>query len=359
MFMVKRMSSKWKNILLPSSATILDALEVINREGLRIALVADENHGLIGVVADGDIRRGLLSNLALTDCVTKVMNTNPITAEIDASKEELAELMRTKEILSIPLLQNGKIVGLEILQNALSKPKYQNPVFIMAGGFGTRLKPLTNSCPKPMLKIGNKPMLETIIRHFIKAGFSNFYISTHYMPEVIQNYFGDGEKLGIKIQYVYEDKPLGTGGALGLLPENLPQDLPLIMINGDILTTIDYHKLLKFHNDNQADATMCVREYSYQIPYGVVNSEGHKITSMVEKPNYQYHVNAGIYVVSPQVIKSVVKNNYIDMPTLLSQHIENKKKILMYPIYEYWLDIGRLDDFNKAQIDIYNLGIGS
>ncbi|MFD1093959.1 nucleotidyltransferase family protein [Providencia vermicola] len=353
------MSSKWKNILLPSSATILDALEVINREGLRIALVADENHGLIGVVADGDIRRGLLSNLALTDCVTKVMNTNPITAEIDASKEELAELMRTKEILSIPLLQNGKIVGLEILQNALSKPKYQNPVFIMAGGFGTRLKPLTNSCPKPMLKIGNKPMLETIIRHFIKAGFSNFYISTHYMPEVIQNYFGDGEKLGIKIQYVYEDKPLGTGGALGLLPENLPQDLPLIMINGDILTTIDYHKLLKFHNDNQADATMCVREYSYQIPYGVVNSEGHKITSMVEKPNYQYHVNAGIYVVSPQVIKSVVKNNYIDMPTLLSQHIENKKKILMYPIYEYWLDIGRLDDFNKAQIDIYNLGIGS
>lgn len=357
--MVKRMSSKWKNVLLPSSATILDALDVINKEGLRIALVTDKNDCLIGVVADGDIRRGLLNNLSLSDPITMVMNTNPTTAEIDTPKEELVELMRAKEILSIPLLQNGKIVGLEILQNVLSKPKYSNPVFIMAGGFGTRLKPLTDSCPKPMLKIGNKPMLETIIRHFIKAGFSNFYISTHYMPEVIQNYFGNGEKLGVSIQYVYEDKPLGTGGALGLLPSDLSQEHPLIMINGDILTTIDYHKLLKFHNDNRADATMCVREYSYQIPYGVVNSEGQKITSMVEKPSYQYHVNAGIYVVSPQIINTVVKNSYIDMPTLLSHHIENNKNILMYPIYEYWLDIGRLDDFNKAQIDIYNLGIES
>lgn len=353
------MNSRWKNILLSSSATILDALEIINKEGLRIALVTDENNYLIGVVADGDIRRGLLKNLSLSDSITSIMNTSPTTAEIGTPKEELVERMREKGIFSIPLLQERKIVGLEILQNVLNKPKYENPVFIMAGGFGTRLKPLTDSCPKPMLKIGNKPMLETIIRHFIKAGFSNFYISTHYMPEVIHNYFGNGEKLGIKIQYIHEDKPLGTGGALGLLPKYISNDLPLIMINGDILTTIDFQSLLEFHMSQKADATICVREYSYQIPYGVINSSNNKIINMTEKPSYSYHVNAGIYVISPQIIKSVPKNYYIDMPTLLENHISENKSVFAYPIQEYWLDIGRIDDFNKAQIDIYNLGIES
>ncbi|WP_347361358.1 nucleotidyltransferase family protein, partial [Vibrio vulnificus] len=190
---------------------------------------------------------------------------------------------------------------------------------LMAGGFGTRLRPLTDNCPKPMLKIGNKPILETVIRSFIKAGFVNFYISTHYMPELIHAHFGDGSEFGVNITYVHEESPLGTGGALGLLPNDLPKDLPLIMMNGDVLTKVDFQRLLDFHVSHDADATMCVREYDYQIPYGVINGEGNKITSMVEKPIQRFFVNAGIYVVSPRVIQSVPENHRIDMPTLLEQ----------------------------------------
>lgn len=349
------MSHEWQNILLEPTSTILQALDIINREALRVALVVDKDNHLVGVVTDGDIRRGLLNNLSLTDPIAMVMNTNPTVAEAGTKKTDLINVMESKGILSIPLIDNGQIVGLETLQSALRQPKYQNPVFIMAGGFGTRLKPLTDNCPKPMLKIGDKPILETVIRSFTKAGFVNFYISTHYMPEQIQNHFGDGSDLGINITYVHENEPLGTGGALGLLPDDLPKDLPLIMINGDVLTKVDFQRLLEFHIDNNADATMCVREYDYQIPYGVINGEGNKITSMVEKPIQRFFVNAGIYVVSPQVINSVPKNHRVDMPTLLEQHMNKRNNVLMFPIHEYWLDIGRMDDFNRAQADIHSL----
>jgi NDP-sugar pyrophosphorylase family protein len=313
---------------------------------------------LLGVVTDGDIRRGLLNNLPLTESVSKVMNTSPTTAREGSSREELIDLMEKLDILSVPLLDvSGKVIGLETLHGALHQPKYQNPVFIMAGGFGTRLKPLTDTCPKPMLHIGNKPILETVIRSFIKAGFVNFYISTHYMPEQIQAHFGDGSEMGVNVTYVHEEQPLGTGGALGLLPKDLPKDLPLIMMNGDVLTKVDFQRLLDFHVDNGADATMCVREYDYQIPYGVINGEGNKITSMVEKPVQRFFVNAGIYVVSPDVIASVPKNHRVDMPTLLEEHMNERDNVLMFPIHEYWLDIGRMDDFNRAQADIHTLGL--
>jgi dTDP-glucose pyrophosphorylase len=351
------MSHSWKNVLIKPNSTIRDALEIINNEALQVALVVNEQDELLGVVTDGDIRRGLLKNLPLSSEISQVMNTSPTTADVSSSREELIDVMESKSILSIPVLNEGKVVGLETLQGMLSRPKYDNPVFLMAGGFGTRLKPLTDTCPKPMLKIGGRPMLETVIRSFIKAGFVNFYISTHYMPEQIRSYFGDGAALGVNITYVHEDEPLGTGGALGLLPDELPEGLPLIMMNGDILTKVDFQRLLEFHVENDADATMCVREYDYQIPYGVINGEGSKITSMVEKPVQRFFVNAGIYVVSPRVIQSVPKNHRIDMPTLLEQHMSEREKVLMFPIHEYWLDIGRMDDFNRAQVDIHSLGI--
>ncbi|WP_439146011.1 nucleotidyltransferase family protein [Vibrio sp.] len=351
------MSHCWNNVLIKPGNTIRDALEIINNEALRVVLVVDEQQSLLGVVTDGDIRRGLLNNLSLTSEVTQVMNGSPLTADANTSRDDLIALMESNDILSIPLLDSGKVVGLETLHGMLSKPVYQNPVFLMAGGFGTRLRPLTDTCPKPMLSIGNKPILETVIRSFIKAGFVNFYISTHYMPEQIEQHFGDGSDLGVNITYVYEESPLGTGGALGLLPKDLPQDLPLIMMNGDVLTKVDFQRLLNFHIENQADATMCVREYDYQIPYGVINGEGNKITSMVEKPIQRFFVNAGIYVVSPRVIQSVPENHHIDMPTLLEEHMVERENILMFPIHEYWLDIGRMDDFNRAQADIHTLGL--
>lgn len=351
------MSHCWHNVLISPESTLRDALEIINKEALRVALVVDDKQQLIGVVTDGDIRRGLLKNLPLIEGVTSVMNSSPITAVEGTSNEQLIEIMEEKGILSIPILDGRKVVGLASLQDILAKPKHDNPVFIMAGGFGTRLRPLTDSCPKPMLKIGDKPILETLIRSFIKAGFVNFYISTHYMPEQIHGHFGDGSDLNINITYVHEDKPLGTGGALGLLPADLPQDLPLIMINGDVLTKVDFHRLLSFHADNGADATMCVREYEYQIPYGVIEGEGAKITSMVEKPIQRFFVNAGIYVVSPKIVRSVPANYRVDMPTLLELQMDKGDSVLMFPIHEYWLDIGRMDDFNRAQQDIVGLGM--
>lgn len=352
------MSLCWKNVAIMPKQTIRDALEIINREALRVALVVDDEQRLIGVVTDGDIRRGLLKNLSLSDSVSLVMNENPMTAKLGTSREVLLALMEKKGILSIPLVDSfGKLAGLETLYTALLQPKYDNPVFLMAGGFGTRLRPLTDTCPKPMLKIGNKPILETVIRSFIKAGFVNFYISTHYMSDQIQAHFGDGSELGVKITYIHEDEPLGTGGALGLLPPDLPEGLPLIMMNGDVLTKVDFQHLLNFHLQNEADATMCVHEYDYQIPYGVINGEGNRITSMVEKPIQRFYVNAGIYVVSPEVIRSVPKNHRVDMPTLLEQHMKKREKVLMFPIHEYWLDIGRMEDFNRAQADILSLGI--
>ena len=351
------MSYSWKKVLLKPESTVVEALKVIDNEALRIALVINDEQQLLGVVTDGDIRRAILNNVSLESSVTGVMSYSPTIAHVNTSKEQLIKLMESKNLLAIPLIDNDKVVGLETLHHLFEGKTYHNPVFIMAGGFGTRLRPLTDTCPKPMLKIGNKPILETVICSFIKAGFVNFYISTHYMPEQIQQHFGDGSKLGVKINYVHEDSPLGTGGALGLLPDDLPKDLPLIMMNGDVLTKVDFERLLDFHTENQADATMCVRDYDYQIPYGVINGEGNKITSMVEKPIQRFFVNAGIYVVSPRVIQSVPENYNIDMPTLLEQHMNERDNILMFPIHEYWLDIGRMDDFNRAQADIHTLGL--
>ncbi|MGY5796053.1 nucleotidyltransferase family protein [Rheinheimera faecalis] len=348
------MSYDWKNILIKPDQPIRDALQLIDSESLRIALVVDDELRLLGVVTDGDVRRGLLKNLSIISPVSMVMNTKPLTAKLGTARKELVKFMEKEQLLAIPLMEEDKVAGLETLQRVGQYSKYQNPVFLMAGGFGTRLRPLTDNCPKPLLKVGDKPILEIVLNSFIKAGFVNFYISTHYLPEMIREHFGDGSKWNVKISYVHEELPLGTGGALGLLPADIP-DLPLILINGDVLTNVDFERVLEFHNKHQAAATMCVRDYEYQVPFGVINGDGNKIISMVEKPVQRFFVNAGIYVVSPQIRRSVQQNSRIDMPTLLEQFIAQQHNVLMFPIHEYWLDIGRIEDYNRAQTDIMNL----
>ena len=348
------MSNNWKKILVSPSSNIEEVLRVIDKESLQLALVVDSDNRLLGTVTDGDIRRALIDNISLANSISEIMFTTPTVADCSVSKSELLELMNDKKLHSIPILNNGVVVGLETLHHITQKITYDNPVFLMAGGFGTRLKPLTDNCPKPLLKVGDKPMLETMLLSFVKAGFHNFYISTHYLPEMIREYFGSGEKWGVTINYVHEEHPLGTGGALGLLPKDL-LDLPIIMMNGDVLTKIDLEALLNFHNENDANATMCVREYEYQVPFGVIESEGNKIKSMVEKPIQRFHVNAGIYVVSRRIIEQVKNNEIIDMPTLLERYLD--ENIIMFPFHEYWLDIGRMDDFNRAQVDIKTLGM--
>ncbi|WP_348688047.1 nucleotidyltransferase family protein [Aeromonas bestiarum] len=348
------MSYDWKNILIKPEQPIRDALQLIDNESLRIALVVDDQLRLLGVVTDGDVRRGLLKNVCITSPVSMVMNVKPLTANLGTARKELVKFMEREQLLAIPLMNGDKVAGLETLQKVCQHSKYQNPVFIMAGGFGTRLRPLTDECPKPLLKVGDKPILEIMLNSFINAGFVNFYISTHYLPEMIRDHFGNGSKWNVNINYVHEENPLGTGGALGLLPLDIP-DLPIILINGDILTNVDFERVLEFHNKHESAATMCVRDYEYQVPFGVVNGDGNKIVSMIEKPVQHFFVNAGIYVVSPQIRHSVQQHTRIDMPTLLESFIAQQHNVLMFPIHEYWLDIGRIEDYNRAQIDILNL----
>lgn len=349
------MSDSWENAMIDPESTLREVLESINAAGLRLVLVVDEEQNLLGTATDGDVRRALLSGLSLGAKVTEVMNSLPIVIDASASQERIIEIMKSRDLLVIPVLEGRRVVGIKTLKDMLSKPKYENPVFIMAGGFGTRLSPLTDTCPKPMLNVGGRPILDTVLRSFVKAGFVNFYISTHYMPEKIHAYFGDGSSRNINITYVHEKEPLGTGGALGLLAQKLPGNLPLIMMNGDVLTSMDFNRLLEFHTKHNADATMCVREYEYQVPYGVIQGEGLNITSMVEKPIQRFFINAGIYVVSPKIVSSVPVNHRIDMPSLLEKSIELGGSVLKFPIHEYWLDIGRMDDFSRAQVDIHTL----
>lgn len=344
------MTINWRNLLVSKSDSIQQAIQLIDSESSRFVLVTEEDDRLLGVVSDGDVRRGLINRIGLERPVTEIMNTNPIVGGLDDARSKLLALMEQKDLLHIPMVADGKVVGLETLQHLLKRERFDNPVFLMAGGFGTRLRPLTENCPKPLLKVGDKPILETILEGFVEAGFHRFYISTHYMPEMIRECFGDGADRGVSIEYIHEEVPLGTGGALGLLPKNLPE-LPLIMMNGDLLTKVNYANLLRYHNEHDARATMCVREYEYQVPYGVIQAEGNRITNMVEKPKQKFFVNAGIYVVSPEIIKGVSANQRIDMPSLLEAQILDDQLVTMFPVHEYWLDIGRLIDFEQAQAD--------
>jgi NDP-sugar pyrophosphorylase family protein len=223
----------------------------------------------------------------------------------------------------------------------------------MAGGFGTRLYPLTEDTPKPLLNVGNRPILETILSRFIKAGFHNFFISTHYKAEKVRAHFGDGSAWGVKIEYVNEEKPLGTAGSIGLLPKNLPK-LPILMMNGDVLTKVNFEHLLAFHQEQKGIATMCIREYDVQIPFGVVNVEEQQAKSIVEKPIQKYFVNAGIYVLEPELVNKVNPNTPIDMPNLLEKQIKKGKSVSIFPIHEYWLDIGHMKEYKSAHDSFSN-----
>lgn len=344
----------WENSLVGPETPLEEAIRTLDRGALRIALVVDQDRKLLGTLTDGDIRRALLKHLPLTIPVKDVMCVSPQTGQEGWSKERVLAVMESKELLQLPIVDDeGRIIGLDTLHALLDKRLLDNPVFLMAGGFGTRLQPLTNDCPKPMLKVGEKPILEQILDGFINAGFHRFFISTHYLPQIIQEYFGDGSRWGVKIKYIHEETPLGTGGALGLLPHE-EINVPMFMINGDLLTTLDYCGLLDFHKEHGGVATMCVRNYEYQVPYGVIQSEGSFVRSMVEKPVQKFFINAGIYVISPELIKSVKPQFRIDMPTLLEQQIAEGREVTIFPMHEYWLDIGRMDDFHRAQKEVLN-----
>jgi NDP-sugar pyrophosphorylase family protein len=250
------------------------------------------------------------------------------------------------------LNDQGQVIGIKFYNEKYQNSLHPNWVLLMAGGLGSRLLPLTEVSPKPLLKVGNKPLLETILDNFIEYGFKHFFISVNYKAEMFENYFGDGSRWGIEIKYLKEKEKKGTAGALSLLP-NVPSH-PVLVMNGDLLTNINFTQLLDFHMQHKANATMCVRSYDFQVPYGVTEIEGNSIISLDEKPMQQFFVNAGIYVLEPSVFRLIPGNTFFDMTDLFGLMLEEKQEISAFPIREYWLDIGKIEDLEKANGEFKN-----
>lgn len=344
-----------KDLTILQNKKIRDVLKVIDSNATKIAVVINKKNEVIGVVTDGDIRRGLLDGISLDENVSSIMNRNPLVGTKDLNKDQLRDLAISNGVLSIPIINNNVFDSLYNL-NTLENSNLENPIFIMAGGFGTRIRPLTDDCPKPMLEIAGKPLLEIMLQRFKNLGFKNFYISTHYLSEVIEKYFEDGSKWDVNIQYIYEDKPLGTGGSLSLLPKH-KIDLPLILVNGDVITNLNFVKLLKYHNKTSSVATVCIRNHEYKIPYGVIESVNGRVTALIEKPTKFFNTNAGIYVLNPEFLDNLEIKSRIDMPTLIEKKIFNGESVNTFPVHESWIDIGSIEDYNRAQNEINLLGL--
>lgn len=336
----------WEKVKVYSNQTLIETMRVIDDTSLQFVVVIDEENHLLGTVTDGDIRRAILRGEGLEVPITSVMNLNPTSAKYGAKSLKYKQLMKAKKLKQLPIInEQNQIVDVLFLED-LQLTQNKNQVVLMLGGLGTRLRPLTNDIPKPMLKVGNKPIVETIVDGFKQYGYTNFIFSVNYKKEVIQNYFQTGEAFGVQIDYVEEEKRMGTAGALSLI-KNRPTE-PFFVMNGDLLTQVNFDQLMQFHLEHDALVTMCVREYEYQIPYGVIETNGTDLIDIKEKPIHRSFVNAGIYVLSPKVFDYIPQDTFYDMPTLFEALIAAGEKTSAFPIHEYWLDIGQVDDFQRA-----------
>jgi dTDP-glucose pyrophosphorylase len=338
----------WRAALVSPDTPIKDVLQVI--DAVRIGVVVDGDRRLLGTITDGDIRRGLLRQLSLDQPVSAIMHTTPHVASARLSRAEIRQLPEASLFRFLPVVDDdNQVVGLEGVVAMVSPQLSSNLVVLMAGGKGTRLRPLTETVPKPMLKVGARPLLETILLHIAEQGFNHFLISVNYHAEMITQHFESGRRWNVDIAYLHEDRQLGTAGALSLIRER--PDKPFVVMNGDLLTKVDLLHLLDYHAETNALATMCVREYDLQVPYGVVNIEANRIRSIEEKPVHRFFVNAGIYVFSPEVLDLIKPDTDLDMPALFDRIIETGNRPAVFPIREYWLDIGKLDDFHRANVE--------
>lgn len=341
---------EWRNVLVSPDTKIQETIKIIDIYSLQIALVVDRNDKLLGTVTDGDIRRGLLNGVSLVETVDHIMNKSPITITDDKDTVKILNILKKNRIRHLPVVDStGCVVAIRRLEDLLNYPRTENWVVLMVGGLGSRLRPLTNSCPKPMLSIGSKPLLEIMLNNLIEQGFYNFCFTINYKGEQIKSYFGNGSRWGVEIQYIQEDRRMGTAGSLSLLPMGM--DRPIIVINGDILTKLNFKQLMNFHIDHQVKATVAVLPHDFQIPYGVVKVNKDRLIGFEEKPVYTCFINGGIYVLNPEVLCKIPKNQYFDMNQLLEILLKNNDKISVFPIREYWIDIGGIDDFNQANLD--------
>ena len=338
---------KLNDMVVREHHTLHETIRIIDAGAAQVALVVDADMKLRGIVTDGDVRRAILSGAGLQAPIHMVMNAHPHTALVSDDQEHLLAQMRLHGLRQLPVIDNdGTLLGIEFLEDILRPVARDNLVVLMAGGLGSRLKSLTENCPKPMLSVGDKPLLETIIENFSAYGFHNFAISVNYLADHIIDYFGDGSRVGVNIEYLREETRLGTAGALSLLPRRPEQ--PLIVMNGDVLTKVNFPQLLAFHDDHNAVATMCVREYDFQVPYGVVEMDHYRISGIREKPVHRFFVNAGIYVLSPAAVAMIPAGELYDMPSLFQAIIARGEATTAFPIREYWIDIGHIADYERA-----------
>jgi dTDP-glucose pyrophosphorylase/CBS domain-containing protein len=339
-------------------STVRDAITSIDRSArISVALILDDAGKLLGVLTDGDVRRGILAGVGLDAPVTELVaikmrmpHPRPVTAPVGTPQAALLTIMQRESVRQLPLVDaDGRVVDIVILADLMPKAAPALQAVVMAGGFGTRLRPLTDSMPKPMLPVGDRPLLERIIYQIQRAGVRRVSVTTHYQPERIVEHFGDGSAFGVEMSYVHEEKPLGTGGALGLL--SAPKE-PLLVINGDILTDIDFGAMLSFHQEHQAQMTVAVRRYGVQVPYGVVECEGPMIRSLREKPELSFFVNAGIYLLEPTVFEFIPHGQRQDMTDLIERLLVERRTVVSFPVREYWLDVGQPSDYQRAQLDV-------
>lgn len=337
----------WTDVLIEPGASIQKSMEQLDATARQILLVVEEGR-LLGTVTDGDIRRALLRRVSLDQPVSTIMNRAPRTVGPDAGGSAVRTLMQQYKIHQVPVVDDaGRLIGLHELEALLQDPDQDAWVVLMAGGLGTRLHPLTQDTPKPMLKVGGKPVIHTIVESLAEQGFRRLFLSVNYRADQIQAHFGDGARFGARIDYVLETEARGTAGALSLLPER--PTVPVLVMNADLLTSVNFAALLRFHRENAAAATMCVREYAVQVPYGVIDFDDNRVAGIVEKPRHTFFINAGIYVLSPDVLDLVPAAGRFDMTTLFSRLLAEGRTVAGFPLREYWMDIGHLEDLERAR----------
>ena len=359
MFGGMKMVADLSNLCITPDSPIRQAIACIERNNKGIVLVTDEERQLLGTITDGDVRRAILAGESLDAPVSELLARKagspypqPVTAPVGTERAALLQLMQERVIRQVPLLDDdGRVVGLATMDELLPDRVLPLQAVIMAGGFGARLRPLTEDRPKPMLPVGDRPLLELIIEQLRQAGIHRLNITTHYMAKKIIEHFGDGRDFGVELNYVTEDRPLGTAGALGLM--QTPEET-LLVINGDILTRLDFRAMLAYHRECGADLTVAVRQYTVHIPYGVLECEGTRVRQVREKPLLSFLVNAGIYLLEPSVHRYIPNGQRFDMTDLIQRLIEEGRPVMSFLTVEYWLDIGQSVDYEKAQKDLRN-----
>jgi dTDP-glucose pyrophosphorylase len=338
----------WRRAVLREHVTIGDVIRNLDQVAIKIVLITDQIGTLYGTISDGDVRRGLLKGLDLSSPITDIIHRDALVAPEGMGRDLVMQLMIANKIQQVPVVdENHTLVGLHLWDQISTPSARPNAMVIMAGGKGVRLRPYTQDCPKPMLKVAGKPMLEHIIERAKSDGFAHFILAIHYLGEMVEAHFGNGERLGVRIDYVRETTPLGTAGALSLLAPT--PHLPFVVTNGDVITDIHYGQLLDFHVRHNAAATMAVRIHEWQHPFGVVQTQGLNIIGFEEKPVARSHINAGVYALSPDSLGVLTLASHCDMPTLFSKLQTQNLRTVAYPMHEPWLDVGRPDDLVAAR----------